>query len=311
MLLIPLWHKDALKFPVFTTGLLGANLLVFLAAWPMQLHQASTVSQDELQRTSHKLVSVLLDPGSGMSDSNRVFLKGELETQSFPSPRLVEFLKQTQVNLYSLYPKARYEWDLTYPVFESYQRSIEINPEGTTVFKRWGFNPEHSWFPGLITHQFLHEGWMHLLFNLIFLWIAASIAEESLGLHMLWVYLIGGIVAAVSQVEWGGVPPGQSLIGASGAISALMGFCLFAPPQAKVKLLYCLFLSVLPRYGVFDSPLWFFLPIWLFSQLFMALMTAHKTTVNIAYAAHIGGFVFGCLAGLAFRYIKDPQEQPT
>jgi len=299
MFLLPLWPKETLKVPLFTVALLGANLLTFLVAWPLQMHQASNVGQDDFQRTAQKLVDILLDPDSGLNDSDRAFLKGQNDVQPYPSPALTDFLKQTQSNETSLHGKARYDWDLVYPVFESYQRSIAVHPHGTSVFKVWGFNPDQSWFPGIVTHQFLHEGWIHFIFNMIFLWIAASIAEETLGGHLIWVYLTGGIAAALAQVQYG-IPSGISLVGASGAISALMGFCLLAKPQAKVKLLYVVFLSLLPKCGVFDCPLWFFLPIWLLTQMFMALMIIDKSAVSTAYAAHIGGFVFGCLVGLAW-----------
>jgi membrane associated rhomboid family serine protease len=118
------------------------------------------------------------------------------------------------------------------------------------------------------------------------------------------------MAAAFAQVQVG-VPMGSSLVGASGAISALLGFNLLARPQVKVKLLYLVFLLVTPRYGVFDCPLWFFLPIWFLTQLFESMMVVDKAVMNTAYAAHLGGFMFGCLLGWAMASKGKRVQTPS
>ena len=300
MFLLPLWPKDALRFPTFTVALLAANVVVFSIAWPLQLHQASRVGQDDIQRSASQLTAILLASDSGIADAARDELKRESDAQPFPSRRLLDILKETQAGASTLTPASRYSWDINYPVFESYVRSAENKPLGTTVFKRWGFDPERDWWPGLITHEFLHDGWLHLLFNLLFLWIAGSIAEARLGAHVVWLYLSAGVAGALAQAQYG-IPSGQILVGASGAIGGLMGFCLISEPKAKVKLFYLAFFSLIPKYGVFDSPLWFYLPVWLLSQVLLALVHVNSSQAAVANAAHIGGFVFGALVGLVWR----------
>jgi len=300
VILLPLWPKDAIRFPTFTAVLIAANVLAFLVTWPMQIHQSSRVGQDDLQRAASHLAAVIAAPDSGAADALREEVQQEAAAQPFPSSLLADIFQRVQADASTLQPAARYQWDLTYPIYESYARSAKAKPVGSTPFKRWGFDPQRDWFPGLITHQFLHDGWLHLLFNLLFLWIAASISEARLGAHLLWVYLSGGVAGALTQTHFG-IAPGQVLVGASGAIGGLMGFCLVSEPKAKVKLFYLVFLSLVPKVGVFDSPLWFYLPVWLLSEVLLAMVQASTADVAVAHAAHIGGFVFGGIMGLAWR----------
>ncbi len=177
-----------------------------------------------------------------------------------------------------------------------------MHPSKTTPYQRFGFRPKTGWLPGLLTHQFLHEGWLHLIMNMLFLWVVGSVLEGRLGRHMIWIYLTGGIAAAVGQVLWG-IPEDAVMVGSSGAVSALMGFALIGMPGAKVKLWYVLLLFIVPRYGAFDAPLWFFIPLWLFEQLTMLLMSAKAEVVKVAYAAHVVGLAFGALAGGVWRFV--------
>lgn len=309
MFLVPLSPKETSRFPLFAAGLVLVNLLVFVVTWPMQLHQSSNVGADDLRNAGQRLAAVADAADSGLSDRDRAVLSAELSSPDFPSANATALFQKIQDTPSALGSAARYQWDLLYPVFESYQRSAHSRPGATTVFKRWGFNPDRDWWPGLVTHQFLHEGWVHLTFNLIFLWVAAVLAEEVLGGHLLWVYVAGGIAAALSQAKYG-IPAGESLVGASGAISALMGFCLLACPRAEIKLFYLVFLP-LPKYGVFDSPLWFFLPVWILMQLILVLATVNKDTVTTAYVAHLGGFVFGAIVGWLWPAFNSPTTHPS
>ena len=90
------------------------------------------------------------------------------------------------------------------------------------------------------------------------------------------------------------------MVGASGAIAALMGFALFAMPSERITLFYAYF-TLSGRAGTFESPLWFCLPLWFLQQVFMAMMPLKGALANVGYAAHIGGFCFGASAGLLYR----------
>jgi len=296
MLLIPLWPKERRAFPIFTVVLISANTLVFLISWLLQSHQTNQVDQVDVHTTAAQLAGALMESDSGVSEDDRTILTGDIQRRSFPSDQTISLFDKIQSDPAQLNAKARYEWDLLYPVYMSHRHAVGSSTHGSQ-FQRWGLNPRRGWMPAIITHQFLHDGWLHLLLNMLFLWIAAAIAEESAGLHILWMYLAGGVAAAFCQIQ-SGISTGQSLVGASGAIATLMGFCLITNPRTQVKLFYFAYVKT----GVFDCPLWFFLPVWLLLQVLLSMLNANGSgsAANYAYAGHIGGFGFGVLLGAAW-----------
>jgi len=153
----------------------------------------------------------------------------------------------------------------------------------------------------LFTNMFLHAGWMHLIGNMVFLWIFADNIEATIGnIKFLLFYLGGGIAASVIHVllnSHSNIPS----IGASGAISAVMGTYLIMFPTSRVKVL------VLYFFRSFYISALVFLGIWIAMQLFngFSSLGADQNTGGVAHWAHIGGFAFGLLYGLyAKRYFE-------
>jgi membrane associated rhomboid family serine protease len=150
----------------------------------------------------------------------------------------------------------------------------------------------------LITCTFLHGGWMHLIGNMLFLWIFADNIEATIGSYkFLLFYLLGGIAASLLQsyLNPNSIVP---CVGASGSISACLGAYMLMFPKSKIKILLFFFII---RVNAF-----IFLAFWIIQQLFagfgsFAIATADTEKGGIAYWAHIGGFVFGVVAGLYFR----------
>ena len=142
---------------------------------------------------------------------------------------------------------------------------------------------------GLLTSIFLHGSWMHLIGNLWFLWIFGNNVEDSMGHgRFLLFYLLAGLVAGVSYVVSapGSVIP---MVGASGAISAIMGAYLVLYPKAKVHTLFILIIYI----RVFRLPAWFFLLYWFFIQVASSAIQNPGGGGGVAFWAHIGGFVAG------------------
>ena len=153
----------------------------------------------------------------------------------------------------------------------------------------------------LFTNIFLHGGWMHLIGNMLFLWIFADNIEATVGnVRFLLFYLGGGIIASVIHVLLNfesGVPS----IGASGAISAVLGSYLVMFPRSRVKILVIFFFSS------FRISAFIFLGFWIIFQVFngISALNNNPDTGGVAYWAHIGGFGFGIIYGLiARRYFK-------
>ena len=299
--LFPVW-RESQCFPLVTSLLLLANLLAFAVTWPIETSRAGVVSRDEFEASSHKLVNILSAADSGIDEAGRTTINEEETKIPFPSDRLMEYFQQVQDHPYApvLSSSARYQWDLEYPVFQSQRASMAKSPEGTSPLRQFGFKA-NDWWPGILTYQFLHAGFLHLFFNMLFLWAVGSALEQRLSWGLVALYIMGGMAGAAAMARQG-MPATAYLVGASAAIACLMGFSLFAMPRAPVKLVYILFVSLMPRFGTFDAPLWFFVPLWLFQQVLMTLMTA-KTGSEIGYVAHLGGFAFGAVVGIFAAFI--------
>jgi membrane associated rhomboid family serine protease len=170
---------------------------------------------------------------------------------------------------------------------------------------KWGVVPANltaAWGRGdyvsqqtatLITSQFLHGGWFHLLGNMLYLWIFGNNVEDRFGrVGFLVFYLAGGVLAGLSQVA---IDPGSAIptIGASGAIAAVLGAYFVLFPRARVTSL--VFLGFF--YQLIDVPAIIVLGFWFVLQVIDGLASVGVTqTGGVAVFAHIGGFVAGALA---------------
>ena len=145
----------------------------------------------------------------------------------------------------------------------------------------------------LVTSQFLHGGWFHLLGNMLYLWIFGNNVEDRFGrLGFLLFYLFGGALAGLSQVA---IDPASTIptIGASGAIAATLGAYLVLFPRARVTSL--VFLGFF--YQLIDVPAVIVLGFWFVLQLIDGLTSLgiDQSGGGVAFFAHIGGFVVGAV----------------
>ncbi len=157
----------------------------------------------------------------------------------------------------------------------------------------------------LFTGMFMHGGWMHLIGNMWFLWVFGRGVEENCGHgRYLIFYLLCGVAASLA---FAALAPKSDipLVGASGAISGVLGGYLLQHPKARV-------LSVIPIFGfirIAQIPAWFFLLYWIGIQIVSQLLATQREgveTSGVAYAAHIGGFLAGLLfIGLFQRGADD------
>jgi len=143
-----------------------------------------------------------------------------------------------------------------------------------------------------LTSMFLHGGWGHLLGNALFLWVFGDNVEDLMGpRRFLWFYLLCGLAAAALHVA---LQPGSPIptVGASGAISGVMGAYLILFPKHRVRMFF-------PPIFVFHFPAWLVLLWWFGLQLLAGLpqlsVLGADPTGGVAVWAHVGGFVAGVL----------------
>jgi membrane associated rhomboid family serine protease len=150
----------------------------------------------------------------------------------------------------------------------------------------------------LLTSLFLHGGWMHLIGNMLFLWVFADNIEATIGHFKFFLfYILGGIAASYGQALMDTASNIPS-VGASGSISACLGAYLVMFPKSQIKVLFLIF------FRTFYVSAIYFLGIWIVQQFisgFGSLAAATGQQGGVAYWAHIAGFVFGVLAGFLFK----------
>jgi membrane associated rhomboid family serine protease len=153
--------------------------------------------------------------------------------------------------------------------------------------------PERS-FPAflwsIVVGTFLHAGWFHIGGNMLFLWVFGNNVEDFLGhVRYLLFYLAGGIAATFAHIftHLGDVLP---LVGASGAVAAVMGAYMLLFPRAKVKVLVPIFIL----WTILELEAAAVLALWLIYQFIIAAQETQGAT-SVAWMAHVGGFVFGAL----------------
>ncbi|MFH1729020.1 MAG: rhomboid family intramembrane serine protease [Pseudomonadota bacterium] len=169
----------------------------------------------------------------------------------------------------------------------------------------WGFkNIAHSTeinpFLSIITSMFLHGGYLHLIGNMLYLWIFGDNIEDTFGhFSFLIFYIICGIVGASFNIIFS---PGSQIpmIGASGAIAGVLGAYILRYPFAKIHTLFIIIIF----FKIFKLPALFVLGFWFFIQAMNSLPSIGYTGGQVAWFAHVGGFVAGFLIMLFYPKTK-------
>ena len=206
-------------------------------------------------------------------------------------------------------------------IFLAYWFGLQSEQALNEFFYRYGIVPQFVMsgynLPSLITHMFLHGGWMHLAGNMLFLWIFGDNLEDLMGpVKFLGFYILAGFAAAGLQIA--ADPSSQvPMVGASGAIAGVLGGYLLMFPRARVDVVIILVII----FKVFPIPAWIMLGLWFGLQVVSGVVTPSDGG-GVAYWAHAGGFVAGMLlclplwqrmGGTAFwrRNQGKPDHPPT
>jgi membrane associated rhomboid family serine protease len=182
---------------------------------------------------------------------------------------------------------------------------VELNG-GDNFVLRWAFVPNRFLadpagnFVTIFTAMFMHGGWVHLLGNMLYLWIFGDNVEDRFGhLGFLIFYLLCGIAATFAQLAVS-MDSNVPNLGASGAIAGVLGAYIVMFPSARVMVLGGM--RVVPVPALMVIGLWFILQ--LFSSL-GSITSASPDSGGVAFMAHVGGFIAGLVLTLLFRGRSD------
>ena len=182
-----------------------------------------------------------------------------------------------------------YQLSLPEPEFEQFVYEAAVIPSMVTGQFGW------LAFRSLLTSMFLHGSWMHIISNMLYLWIFGDNVEDLLGpVPFIVFYLVAGVAAGLAQV---GANPSSALptIGASGAVAGVLGVYAVVYPRNRVRTLVTLFYMI----RVIQLPALLVLGVWFILQVFQGVASVGGMEMGgVAWFAHIGGFLAGLVVGL-------------
>jgi len=292
-MLLPIGHENmqARRWPVITIGLIVLNTIIFVAT-------NATMEQEspELGKTkAHIILLAAAHPELTMTDDEQKLV------DSFKKDNPAEWTK-LQSPMHDLVDG----WDAQMRLKENKQ-DLQADMDslgakltemaGSSILERYAFTPAHPRAITYLTANFLHGGWLHLIGNMWFLWLAGFVLEDVWGRPLyLAFYLLGG-AAALQVHAWTNPDSIIPCVGASGAVAALMGAFLTRFPKMKIEMIW---LFGFFRTYRFKAAAYWLLPLWVLMEVFYGTLMGKMG--GVAHWAHVGGFVFGALGAFALRY---------
>jgi membrane associated rhomboid family serine protease len=163
---------------------------------------------------------------------------------------------------------------------------------------RFLLNPDYAQIYQFITYQFLHDGPMHVISNMLFLWIFGNAIEDRFGkIGYLFFYLAGGVIAGAGHCMMSHTP----VLGASGAVAAITGAFLALFPRTYVTIAYWFFFI-----GTFEVAAMWLILLQIAQDLFFQIAGGGRT----AYLAHLAGYAFGFFVGMSLLWVRLLPREP-
>jgi len=304
MIILPIKHENmqARRWPMVTIALIALNTVVFLFT--------SVVANDQEPQLR------------ALRGDIRILAAEHPELKMQPEAQnLVDSFKQThpaqwkQLQNSNREPVNGYDSQIK-TVQDPQQLQSEMDRltaeylklSSSSIAEQYAFVPAHPTAISYLTANFLHGGWMHLIGNMWFLWLAGFVLEDVWGR---WLYSAFYLISGAASLQIHAFAnPGSVIpaVGASGAVAALMGAFLVRFPKMKIEMLWVLWFSIIKlmrtgnpfRYFIFKAAAYWLLPLWLVMEVFAGSLFGLAS--GVAHWAHVGGFVFGALAALAIQY---------
>jgi len=295
-MLIPLGHqqRSVRRLPWVTFTIMALCLVVFVLTLPGD----SRRQKEAFQQLESALEFFFEHPYLELQHRFRSLLVSEMgeETLTVQLEAMREVGPEPPVSDRAL----QQEQDLFDAQVEKF---FEVLGDSST--RSLGLVPADLRMTAVLTHQFAHGGWGHLLGNLFILFLAGPFIEDVWGRPLFAsFYLTAGAFAGLMfVVRYPGLD--SPLIGASGAIAGVMGAFLVRYWHTKIKFFYWIFFFMV---GTFEAPAWLMLPLWFFKELFFAqamdTIAPGQGGGPVAFWAHVWGFAFGVVVAYAISYFN-------
>jgi membrane associated rhomboid family serine protease len=297
--LVPLRHESmrGRRWPYITFALIGLNIVMFLlTSGTIEKQMPGRVQvRVQLLVLAARHPDLQLSPQAGMYVENVKKQLGDNWDQALiADAERIERSGAGKVPVDADDPaELQQQMDAACQAFEAERQ--------TDILDNYAFVPAEPRPLSYITANFLHGGWLHLIGNMWFLWLAGFILEDNWG-RLIYpaFYLIAG-AAALQFYAWCAPGSYMPLVGASGAIAALMGAFLIRFPKMKIEM-GCLIFYYFYR---FKAPAYALLPLWVLAEFLYGSVSGVSSPV--AHWAHVGGFLFG-MAG-AYGLSRSGLEQ--
>ena len=291
-MLIPIRHESmrGRRWPVITFVFIGLNILIFLITHGPIEDQAP----QRMEVRVHLIILAALHP--------------ELKTTG-PATDFIGVLKESLGDKWDSIAaperKAEDQWDAQIRQIQDpfeLQRDMDNlcqefdTVEQASILDKYAYVPAHPRLLSYFSANFLHSGWIHLIGNMWFLWLAGFILEDTWGRVIYPLFYLFAGAAALQFYGWCAHGSYVPLIGASGAVAALMGAFLVRFPKMKIEMM---FFTIFYRRR-FKAAAYWLLPLWLAMEFFYG--SAFGTSSPVAHWAHVGGFLFGMAGAFALQH---------
>lgn len=290
-MLIPIGHErmSARRLPIITLALIVLNVGAFVLTHDTIEKQSSEFGEVK----KHILILSAMHPDLSMSDDAQQFVSAFREHNEKIWARLQDGNREV-IDAWDA--RMRMVDDPSIEQEEMDGMTAQYSQMAKTALtEQYAFIPAERKPITYVTANFLHGGWLHLIGNMWFLWLAGFILEDAWGraIYTL-VYFLAG-AAALQFHLW--MNPGSmtATLGASGAVAALMGAFLVRFPTLKIEMAWLLRFRLIR----FKASAYWLLPLWLASEVFSGALFGQYS--GVAHWAHVGGFAFGALISLLLK----------
>ena len=292
-MLLPIRHENmsSRRWPIVTLGLIAVNVIIFLFT-----NFAADDPSLKLRETRlHILMLSAIHPELQMPPEIQKMVSDFQERK----PEVWALIKNENRPVEDA-------WDAKFRYLVSNPPALQEEMDSLTrqyseflsasIVDRYAFVPAERQPITYITASFLHGGWLHLIGNMWFLWLAGFVLEDAWGR---WIYTAFYFIAGAAALQfysWSNPGSMTGLIGASGAVAALMGAFLVRFPKMKIEMMWLIRF----RTYRFHAEAYWLLPVWLLMEVFYG--TLFGASSGVAHWAHVGGFVFGGIVAWALRF---------